>query len=126
MISSWWVAPSGPSQKCANRASHVAPAVVSALVKVKARALHAMVSATTVHALHSNAVRMVPPATIVVHKAHVKPARKATASPAVVDDPNSVARVHRSSSNGRAPSAVIVRSSKVSVKVPLARPIMPP
>jgi hypothetical protein len=98
----------------------VAPVVVSAPVKVKDSAVRETVNATTVRALLSNVVKVVPVVTNAVRKPHVKPARKATASPAAVAVPISVAHApSRNSSNVRAPSAVIVRSTKASASIPL-------
>jgi hypothetical protein len=97
----------------------VAPVVVNARHKVKDSAVRAMVNATTVHTLLNNVVKVVPVVMIAVRKPHVKPARKATASPAAVAVPISVAHApSRNSSNVRAPSAVIVRSSKANASIP--------
>jgi hypothetical protein len=93
--------------------------VVNARHKVRASAVREMVSATTVHAHRNSVAKVALHVMIVVRKVLVKPVRKATASPAAVAVPISVAHApSRNSSNVRAPSAVIVHSTKTNVSIP--------
>lgn len=110
--------PSVPSPKCANPGSLAVQAVVNAPVKVKASAVRAMVSAMTVHVLRSSVVKLVQDVMIVVRKANVKPARKATVTPAAAAAPISVARVLSSSNNVHVPSAATVRSTRANASIP--------